>query len=596
MRILWTYLRPHWRLGLLALVLAAASQVLGLVDPIIFGMIIDDYAVGGGSMSDDERIAGVLRLLGLAVLVAVGSRLAQALQEYVTRLVVQRFGTRLFNDGLRQALRLQFAEFEDLRSGEVLSLLQKARSDSERFINTFINTVFAALVGMCFLTWYALTRSWLLVPVFIAGVLILGGLTGLLSREIRTQQRSIVRETHRSSGFITESLRNVELIRSLGLTYAEIRRLQARTEHIFALEMEKVKRVRLLSFLQGTTLSLLKLGVLFALLWLIFRDVLSTGELIAMQFISVAIFAPLQQLGNIIIAWREAEASLLNFDALMTKPIERRPPQWTDVGPLEEIRFADVSFRHRGAPDNALDGVSFSAALGDTVAFVGPSGSGKSTLVKLLVGLYAPAEGEVRFNGISSRATRVNRVRRQIGLVTQETQLFAGTIRENLQLVRPEATDAEMVAALQQASCLGLLQRSPDGLDTLIGERGVRLSGGEKQRLAIARALLRDPRLLIFDEATSALDSLTEEQVSDTVRELSSRRNRITILIAHRLSTVMHADTIHVLERGRIVESGSHHELVAAGGLYHAMWRQQIGERPVPVAVAAEDADEGTGA
>jgi ATP-binding cassette subfamily B protein len=582
MKILWTYLRPHWRLGLLALALAAASQVLGLVDPILFGMIIDDYAIGDGSQTDEERIRGVLRLLGLAVLVAVGSRLALALQEYVTRLVVQRFGTRLFNDGLRQALRLQFAEFEDLRSGEVLSLLQKARSDSERFINTFINTVFAAMVGMCFLTWYALTRSWLLVPVFVAGVLILGGLTGLLSREIRTQQRSIVRETNRNSGFITESLRNVELIRSLGLTYAEIRRLQERTEHIFALEMEKVKRVRLLSFLQGTTLSLLKLAVLFALLWLIFRNVLSTGELIAMQFISVAIFGPLQQLGNIIIAWREAEASLHNFDALMGKPIERRPPQWTDTGPLEEVRFVDVSFRHRGAPDNALDGVSFSAGLGDTVAFVGPSGSGKSTLVKLLVGLYAPAEGAVLFNGVPSRATRVNRVRRQIGLVTQETQLFAGTIRENLQLVRPEATDAEMVAAMEQASCAGLLERSPDGLDTLIGERGMRLSGGEKQRLAIARALLRGPRLLIFDEATSALDSLTEEQVSDTVRQVSSRRNRITILIAHRLSTVMHADTIHVLERGRIVESGSHEALVAAGGLYHAMWRQQIGERPVP--------------
>ncbi|MCO5119631.1 MAG: ABC transporter ATP-binding protein/permease [Burkholderiaceae bacterium] len=580
MKVLWTYLRPHWRLAALALGLAAASQVLGLIDPIIFGMIIDDYAIDRGTLSADERISGVLRLLALAVLVAVLSRLAKALQEYVTRLMVQKFGTRLFNDGLRQALRLQFSEFEDLRSGEVLSLLQKVRSDSERFINTFINTVFAAIVGMSFLTWYALTRSWLLVPVFIAGVLILGGLTGLLSREIRTQQRSIVRETNRNSGFITESLRNVELIRSLGLTYAEIRRLQARTEDIFALEMEKVKRVRLLSFLQGTTLSLLKLAVLFALLWLIFRDVLSTGELIAMQFISVAIFAPLQELGNIIIAWREAEASLLNFDNLMKKPVERRPPQWTDTGPLEEIRFVDVSFRHRGAPDNALDGVSFAAALGDTVAFVGPSGSGKSTLVKLLVGLHAPAEGEVRFNGISSRATRVNRVRRQIGLVTQETQLFAGTIRENLQLVRPEATDAEMVAAMEQASCAGLLTRSPDGLDTLIGERGVKLSGGEKQRLAIARALLRDPRLLIFDEATSALDSLTEEQVSDTVREVSSRRSRITILIAHRLSTVMHADVIHVLERGRIVESGSHQALVAARGLYYAMWRQQIGERP----------------
>ena len=582
MKVLWAYLRPHWRLGLLALALAAASQVLGLVDPIIFGTIIDKYAIDHGSLSADERIAGVLRLLALAVLVAVLSRLARAVQEYVTRLMVQKFGTRLFNDGLRQALRLQFAEFEDLRSGEVLSLLQRARSDSERFINTFINTVFAAAVGMSFLTWYAMTRSWLLVPVFIAGVLILGGLTGLLSREIRTQQRSIVRETNRNSGFITESLRNVELIRSLGLTYAEIRRLQARTEDIFALEMEKVKRVRLLSFLQGTTLSLLKLAVLFALLWLIFRDVLSTGELIAMQFISVAIFAPLQELGNIIIAWREAEASLSNFDALMGKPVERRPPQWTDTGALEEIRFEAVTFRHRGATDNALDGVSFAAAVGDTVAFVGPSGSGKSTLVKLLVGLHAPAGGEVLFNGISSRATRVNRVRRQIGLVTQETQLFAGTIRENLQLVRPEATDAEMVAAMEQASCAILLARSPAGLDTLIGERGVKLSGGEKQRLAIARALLRDPRLLIFDEATSALDSLTEEQVSDTVRQVSSRRNRITLLIAHRLSTVMHADTIHVLERGRIVECGSHVDLVAARGLYYAMWRQQIGERPVP--------------
>lgn len=583
MRVLWTYLRPHWRLALLALALAGASQVLGLVDPIIFGKIIDEYAIDHGALSDQERITGVLGLLGLAVLVAVASRLARAMQEYLTRLVVQKFGTKLFNDGLRQALRLQFAEFEDLRSGEVLSLLQKVRADSQRFINTFINTVFAAAVGMCFLTWYALTRSWLLVPVFIAGVLVLGGLTGLLSREIRSQQRSIVRETNRNSGFITESLRNVELIRSLGLTYAEIRRLQARTEDIFALEMEKVKRVRLLSFLQGTTLSLLKLAVLFALLWLIFHKVLSPGELIAMQFISVAIFAPLQELGNIIIAWREAEASLLSFERLMRKPVEQRPPQWTDTGALEEIRFVDVSFQHRGAPDRALDGVSFTARLGDTVAFVGPSGSGKSTLVKLLVGLHAPGDGEVRFNGIDSRATRVNRVRRQIGLVTQETQLFAGTIRENLQLVRPEATDAEMAGAMEQASCTALLERSPEGLDTLIGERGVKLSGGEKQRLAIARALLRDPPLLIFDEATSALDSLTEEQVSDTVRELSSRRNRITVLIAHRLSTVMHADTIHVLERGRIVESGSHDELVAAGGLYHAMWRQQIGERPVPV-------------
>ena len=586
MRILWAYLRPHGRLAVLAPLLAGASQVLALIDPIIFGKIIDEYAINRGGKTDDELVSGVLGLLALAVLIAVLSRLAKALQEYVTRLVVQKFGTQLFNDGLRQALRLKFQEFEDLRSGETLSLLQKVRSDSERFINSFINTVFAAAVGMGFLVWYAVTRHWLLVPVFLIGVLVLGGLTGLLSREIKSQQRSIVRETNRSSGFIAESLRNIELIKSLGLTFPEIRRLQAQTVRIFELEMQKVKRIRLLSFLQGVTLSMLKLAILFALLWLIFRDVLSTGELIAMQFISVAIFAPLQELGNIILAYREADASLSSFEALMKKPIDRRPESPQDSGPITHVRFANVAFRHKGAASNALDGVSFSAGLGDTIAFVGPSGSGKSTLVKLLLGLYTPAVGEVFYNDISTKALRYNRARRQVGLVTQEPYLFAGTLRDNIRLVKSDATDDEIVAAMEQAACGYLLQKSPDGLGTHIGEMGLKLSGGEKQRLSIARALIRRPRLLIFDEATSALDSLTEEQISDTVRRISASRTQITILIAHRLSTIMHADTIFVLEKGRIVESGTHAELLARTGLYYAMWRQQIGERPPPAAAA----------
>lgn len=582
MRILWTYLKPHWRLGLLALLLAGISQVLALVDPIIFGKIID--GVTHRQAGDAELVSRVLRLLGLAVLVAVLSRLAKALQEYVTRLVVQKLGVAIFNDGLRHLLRLKFQEFEDLRSGEMLALLQKVRADSERFINTFINTAFAALVGVAFLVWYAVTKHWLLVPVFLVGVLVLGGLTGLLSREIKTQQRSIVRETNRNSGFIAESLRNIELIKSLGLTFPEIRRLRSQTDAIFALEMEKVKRIRLLSFLQGSTLSLLRLAILFALLWLIFRDLLSTGELIAMQFISVAIFAPLQELGNIILAHREAEASLTNFKNLLDKPIERRPPDPVEIGPLVELRFQDVRFRHKGAPDDALQGVSFDARLGQTIAFVGPSGSGKSTLVKLLVGLYTPAAGEVFYNGVATTALRYNRVRRQIGFVTQETYLFAGTIRDNIRFVQPDATDEEIVAAIRAASCAYLLERSPEGLDTVIGERGMKLSGGEKQRLSIARALVRQPALLIFDEANSALDSLTEEQITNTVREISARASQITILIAHRLSTVMHADTIFVLEKGQVVERGSHAALLELRGLYYAMWRQQIGERPVPPA------------
>jgi ATP-binding cassette subfamily B protein len=581
-KVLWRYLKPQRGLIALALLLAGTSQVLALVDPIIFGWIIDDYAIGREGKSDDELIRGALGLLALAVLVAVLSRLAKAFQEYVTRLVVQKFGAQIFNDGLRQTLRLSYQEFEDQPSGETLALLLKVRTDTERFINAFINTVFASLVGVGFLTWYALTRHWALVPVFLVGVLVLGGFTGLLSRKIRTQQRSIVRETGRNAGFITEALRNIELIRSLGLTFPEIRRLQARTMALFELEMAKVKQIRVLSFLQGTTLSLLKLSILFTLLWLIFRDVLTTGELIAMQFISVSIFAPLQELGNIIIAWREAEASLTNFDSLMHKPVERRPESPADIGPIERIRFESVSFRHRGATENALDDVSFSAGLGDSIAFVGPSGSGKSTLVKLLVGLFTPAEGEVFYNEVSTRRLRLNRARRQFGVVTQATHLFAGTIRENLQFVKPDATDEEMVAALRDSACAYLLDKTGEGLSTRIGEMGMKLSGGERQRLAIARALIRQPRLLVFDEATSALDSLTEEQITETVRRIASERERITIMIAHRLSTIMHADTIHVLEKGRIVESGAHDDRVARKGLYYAMWRQQIGERPGP--------------
>ncbi|MGV3569830.1 MAG: ABC transporter ATP-binding protein [Ramlibacter sp.] len=597
MSLLWKYLKPQRRLAALALLLAGLSQVLALVDPIIFGWLVDDYANKRDVKSDEELVGGALRLLALAVTVAVASRACKAMQDYVTRKVVQRFGTQIFNDGLRQTLRLRYQEFEDQNSGETLSLLLRVRRDTERFINAFINVLFASAIGLAFLLWYAVTKSWLLVPVFLVGLLVLGGLSGLLSRQIRSQQRALNRETTRNAGFITESLRNVALIKSLGLTFREIRRLEAQTHKIFELEMAKVRRIRWLSFLQGTTLSVLKLSILFSLLWLIFRDVLSTGELIAMQFISVGILAPLQELGSIILAWREASSSLANFAELMAKPVDQRPKDAVHVGPIESLRFEHVVFRHRGAEENALDDVSFSARRGDTIAFVGPSGSGKSTLVKLLLGLYRANEGEVYFNDVSTRRLRYNEARRQVGYVTQETSLFAGTVRENMLFVRPDATDTQILAALEHAQCSALLARLPQGLDTVIGEAGTRLSGGERQRLSIARALLREPRLLIFDEATSALDSLTEQQVTETVRRISGQRTQISLLIAHRLSTVLHADTIYVLERGRIVEQGSHAELVAAKGLYYAMWRQQVGERPpapvapVPPREVPEDGD-----
>lgn len=579
MHILWRYLREQRGWIALALVLAGAAQMLNLLDPIIFGKIIDDYATNPGGLPREELVRGVLYWLGIAILVAMASRIAKAFQDYFTRMAVQKFGMTIFNDGLRQTLRLSFQEFEESRSGETLSILQKVKTDTERFVNSLVNILFSSLVGMGFLIWYSITKNWMLIPVFVIGILVLGALTGLLSKRIKTVQRSINRETNRMAGVITESLRNIELVKSLGLTFPEIRRMKLQTKEIYDLEMMKTRRVRTLSFLQGTTLNVLKQSILFILLWLIFNQVLSTGELIAMQFISTSIFGPLQDFGNIILNYREVEASVHNFDQLMHKPVEHRPASPLELGPLEKLSFEGVVFRHQSARSPAIDGISFTVRSGETIAFVGPSGAGKSTLVKLLVGLYRPGEGRILFNDLDAGSIRYNELRRQIGFVTQDTQLFSGTIRENLLFVKGDASDAEIIEALGKASCAGLLARTPQGIHTVLGEGGMKLSGGEKQRISIARALLRHPRLLIFDEATSALDSLTEEDITRTIREISLARAQITILIAHRLSTIMHADVIYVLEKGKISEAGSHAALLDKKGLYYAMWRQQIGER-----------------
>ena len=591
MKILWQYLKPYRKLVFVALLLAGIAQILSLYDPIILGRIIDEYTLNPDSKTEPEQIRGVLVLLGIALAIALAARLFLSFKDYVMRLVVQKFGMQIFNDGLKQMLRLPYQDFEDQSSGEILSILQKVRNDTERFITAFINILFSSIVGVGFLIWYAFTKHWALIPVFLIGVVLLGGLTSILSRSIKVLQRSLIRQNRQMSGTITESLRNIELVKSLGLTYPEIKRLRTHTQEIFDLEMKKVKKIRSLSFFQGSILILLKQSILFILLWLIFRKVLSPGELISMQFISTGIIGPLQDLGSIILSYREAEASLQLFNELMLKETEYRPEEPVDVGEIEHLRFDDVSFRHRTATTNALERISFEASVGDTIAFVGPSGSGKSTLVKLLVGLYTPVDGTILYDDVSSKDIRYNRMRKQLGFVTQETQLFSGSIRDNMKFVKADATDEEIYAALEKASALSIINNKDLGLDTLLGEGGKKLSGGEKQRLSIARALLRKPRLLIFDEATSALDSITEEQITQTVREISSLKQQITILIAHRLSTIMHADTIFVLEKGKIVEQGSHDVLVSNKGLYYAMWRQQIGERKT-MAASIENNDE----
>jgi ATP-binding cassette subfamily B protein len=284
--------------------------------------------------------------------------------------------------------------------------------------------------------------------------------------------------------------------------------------------------------------------------------------MVTMQFFSFFIFGPLQEIGNILLSYREAEASIQNYHKLMEKKPETSPENPVHLGDIDTLEFRNVGFKHKTASQKAIEGISFGVKAGETIAFVGPSGSGKTTLMKLLVGLYRPEEGAILYNGMNEDTIDFNDLRNQIGFVTQDTQLFSGSIRENLLFVNPSATPEQLQESLEKASCHTLLQRAEKGLDTMIGEGGLKLSGGEKQRISIARALLRKPRVLLFDEATSALDSITEEEITSTIRAISADRDQITILIAHRLSTIMHADRIYVLEQGEVVEQGDHLSLL----------------------------------
>ena len=565
---------------LFALIMASINICFSLSDSIITGKLMQDCGVGLHKYEGNE--IGFLKSLsfwlGLSLGAAMISRITKNFQDYFTNVVIQRTGAQMYTDGIKKSLDLPYAEFEDQRSGETLSKLTKVRSDSEKLITLSISLIFQTIIGFIFVIVYVARIDYRISLIFLVTAPIIALISSYLGKKIKVVSRKIVNQTNALAGSTTESLRNIELVKSLGLTYQEEKRLNLNTFKILQLELEKIRFIRSLSFIQGTTVHFLRTCVVFTLYYFLFGHKIIVGDLLTMVFFTFFIFGPLQELGNFIIALNETKVSMENFKTLLSAPKEFRPKTPKHVGAIQSLLFKNVSFQHKTAKFKAVENINFEIKQGETVAFVGPSGSGKTTLVKLLVGLYTPAEGQVLYNDIDSTEIDLLDLRKQLGFVTQDAQLFSGTIRENLLFVRPNATDEDLYDALKKASCGKLLQRAEVGLNTTIGEGGIKVSGGEKQRLSIARAILRNPNLLIFDEATSALDSITEEEINATIRNISDQ-NRITVLIAHRLSTVLHADKIFVLEQGKIIESGKHEDLIVEKGLYYAMWRQQIGER-----------------
>ena len=366
MKLLVGYLKPYKWLIALTLLLATINTVFSLIDPIIFGRIIklsqeiNTDQENGNPMTWDIFFKATLTLLLMSMGTAMVSRIAKNFQDYFANVVIQKFGARIFTDGLQHAMKLPYQEFEDQRSGETLSVLTKVRTDTEKFINYFLNAMFAILVGITFVFIYASIYIHWSVPIaYIGGIALLSVATNLLSKKVKLIQKNIVSSTTSLAGTTTESLRNIELVKSLGLTQQEVKRLNADTYKILGLELTKVKRIRSISFLQGTLVNTLRQIILFLLMYLIFKDSMQPHEMVTMQFFSFFIFGPLQEIGNIILSYREAEASIGNYHKLMEKEPEKVPEVPIHLGDVETLQFNQVGFQHITAKQKAIDNISF---------------------------------------------------------------------------------------------------------------------------------------------------------------------------------------------------------------------------------------------
>lgn len=577
LKVLWDSLKNYRGLLFLSLFLAAINQIFSLLDPLIFKIIVDNYATKFTELPRDVFIKGVLLLLGAAVGVAFVSRVAKNFQDYYVSLISQRVSTRQYADAIEHSLSLPYGVFEDQKSGEILQKIQKAKQDMQLIISSIINNVFISIVGVLFVMIYAFYTHWMIGTVFILSMPVIGLTAYFVSKGIKKAQKDILAESTGLAGATTETLRNIELVKSLGLENQEIKRLNKSNDKILELELKKIKKIRTLSFIQGTMINFMRSAILFTMLWLIFESHITIGAFFTLMIYSFFIFGPLAEFGNTISQYQEAKASYEQLQEIMRMQVQKKPKNAKKILTIHSVVFDNVKFKYPSGDEHSLLGIKIKLEKGRTIGIAGPSGSGKSTIIKMLSGLYYPTEGKMLVNNIDSRKLDIDYYKKHIGIVSQETQLFAGTIRENLLFVNPDATDKECENALRMASALSIVERGKKGLDTRIGEGGIKISGGERQRLAIARALLRNPELIIFDEATSSLDSITEKVITKTIKSIKKTRPEIIIvMVAHRLSTISHSDKIYVLDNGRVIEQGNHSNLLKNNGVYSRFWAEQV--------------------
>jgi ATP-binding cassette, subfamily B, bacterial len=565
------YFRPYWRQGLLTLVTVAAISVIGLGPPLLIRAIID--------VALPDRDATLLAILVVAMVAApaVGGLLG-VLQTYLNAQIAQRVMFDLRNDLYQHLQSLSLRFFTAVKTGEIMSRLNNDVSGVSRVVgDTMTQTVMQALlllstvVLMIGMEWRLAALSLVVVPVALASARRVGARRFEIQHEVqRTQAElsSIMQETLNISGFV--------LMKAFAREAWEAFRFGDKNRELMDVQIRANMLGRwfrmLLAFLEALGPAL----VYFVGGYLVISGEMTLGTVIAFIALLARLYGPMSQLANVHV---EVMGSLALFERIFeyldTKSdVSDAPDARAVPEPVRgRITFRNVDFEYvPGRP--VLKELDFEVEPGQLAALVGPTGAGKTTVTYLIPRFYDATRGSVQIDGQDVRALTIHSIRSHVGIVTQETYLFNTTVRENLRYARSDATDEEIDRACRAARLDDVIARMPDGYDTLVGERGYRLSGGEKQRLAIARVLLKDPQILILDEATSSLDSETEAHIQAALGPLM--QGRTTLAIAHRLSTVLAADRLLVLDGGRLVETGTHQELLTRGGLYARLYDIQF--------------------
>ena len=568
----FSYLKPYWKQFILILCAIAASALLGLYPSVLTGCIVD-------ALAGRQGVALLVKLILLSLAVTLGSNLIGVGQNYLNSWIAQHITFDMRNKMYAHLQKMSQRFFTSNNQGDIITRMTSDISGVQSVItNTFTSilsnsiTLIAALAVMFERNWMLATLGVLVIPLFVIPSRHAGKTRWTLTRESQAcndEVNGILNETLSVSGQM--------LVKLFGKEDYEYQRYKDVNRRMIRLNIRESMAGRWFFMVISTFSSIgpMLLYLVGGILMMNYDQAITVGDITVMVALLGRMYGPVNSLLNIQVEWIRSMALFTRIFEYFDLPveIENAPDAITPASADGSVEFKHVNFSY-DPERQILHDVSFDLKAGRSIAIVGPSGSGKSTIINLIPRLYDCQQGQVLFGGTDVKKLDLGFLRRSVGIVSQETYLFNGTIRENLLYAKPEASEAELIAACKKANIYDFVQKQEKGLDAMVGNRGLKLSGGEKQRLSIARVLLKNPALLIFDEATSALDSISESRIQEAIEPII--KERTSILIAHRLSTIMAADEILVVKDGAIVERGVHSELVKAGGEYSELYETQF--------------------